>query len=494
MRDNIKNIQCKKKESPLIKFKGQTKIELFEKGEKVGEVKDNNMMTNMLSKVFNPPRVVAGSVSSINLLQGLTPIYNVALGGLLLYENTIDEDAETEFSSVSNKCIGHAGGDYSGVQATRGTLNASETGYINDSEKWRGYRYVWDFGTDKANGTISCACLTSKTGGNSGYGSGIDYAISESNNYFHVSPADLHNIAPTYGQKFDIANTNEILSEAFGMYLGKAEDGYSRFSYFQNKSQLVLVELPIENSEVNIVDDFTTNGKQLDFNNIGKSGMTYRINRYDMPFEIEANYTSVFVEDGKLFIVSMVSNSNFKFCTFDADSKSFSTVENRIVSPAFLLYQNRLCKVGNYWFAYSLDRTQLIRYPYAGGTGEAVDTSEDLDRLQPFNGDLVKIDIWQNTSRLAVYDAEEPELNFKSVDTYSGSGHMYYPYIYEQGFIMEVDLYTNAGGVNVTPKAYRLSPYLATINNLQTPITKTSAQTMKITYEVRPIVEEVVAE
>ena len=493
MKENIKNIQCKKKESPLIKFKGQTKIELFEKGEKVGEVKDNNMMTNMLSKVFNPPRVVAGGVSSRELLQGLTPIYNVALGGLLLYENTIDEDVEAEFSSVSNKCIGHAGGDYSGVQATRGTLNASETGYINDSEKWRGYRYVWDFSTDKANGTISCACLTSKCGGNSGYGNGIDYAITESNNYFHVSPANLNNVYATSGQGFDIANTNEILSEAFGMYLGQAEDGYSRFSYFQNKSQLVLVELPIENSEVNIIDDFTGYGKQLDFNNIGKSGMTYRINRYDMPFEIDASNTSVFIEDGKLFIVSMISNTNFKFCTFDADSKNFSTVENRIVSPAFTDFTNQLCKAGNYWFAFSSDRTQLIKYPYAGGTGEAVDTIDSVGRLQPFNGDLVKIDIGQ-TSRLSVYDVENPELNFKSIDTYSGSGSMWYPYIYEQGIIMEVDLYTKADSVRVTPTAYRLSPYLATINNLQTPITKTSAQTMKITYEVTPTIEEVVAE
>ena len=493
MRDNIKNIQCKKKESPLIKFKGQTKIELFENGEKVGEVKDSNMMTNMLSKVLNPPRVVAGNVSSRDLLQGLTPIYNTTLGGLLLYENTIYEDVEAEFSSVSNKCIGHAGGEYSGVQATRGTLNASETGYINKNEKWRGYRYVWDFGTDKANGTISCACLTSKWGGNSGYGSGINYATTESNNYFHVSPESFYKIEQTVGQGFEIANTNTILSDAFGMYLGKSEDGYSRFSYFQNKSQLILAEVSIENSEINIVDNFTAYGKQLDFNNIGKSGMTYRINRYDMPFEIDDRHTSVFVEDSKLFIVSMISDTNFKFCTFDADSKNFSPVENRIVSPGFYRYTNRLCKVGNYWFAVNSDRTKLVRYPYAGGTGEAVDTIDEAVRFQPFNGDLATIEIGMK-SRFSIYDVEEPELNFKKTYAYQNAGAMAYPYIYEQGIIMRVNLDTTGGTVRVTPFSYRLSPYLATINNLQTPITKTSAQTMKITYEVRPVTGEVVAE
>lgn len=43
--------------------------------------------------------------------------------------------------------------------STVGTYNENESGII---ENGKGYRHVWDFGTDKSNGEISCICLTTK--------------------------------------------------------------------------------------------------------------------------------------------------------------------------------------------------------------------------------------------------------------------------------------------------------------------------------------------
>lgn len=46
-----------------------------------------------------------------------------------------------------------------------GTYNANESGRI---ENGKGYRHVWDFASDKANGEIGCICLTTKDGGTNG--------------------------------------------------------------------------------------------------------------------------------------------------------------------------------------------------------------------------------------------------------------------------------------------------------------------------------------
>ncbi|MFR0870098.1 MAG: hypothetical protein ACLSG5_01235 [Oscillospiraceae bacterium] len=66
---------------------------------------------------------------------------------------------------LTNEEIGHAGIANTNTDTSIGTYNANESGRI---ENGKGYRHVWDFASDKANGEISCICLTTKDGGTNG--------------------------------------------------------------------------------------------------------------------------------------------------------------------------------------------------------------------------------------------------------------------------------------------------------------------------------------
>lgn len=142
---------------------------------KTGEVEvyeDHNMFTNALDSVFNRPpfyfnnTLLAKQNTAEQVAQILAPIYNGALGGLLLFPEPINEDSDNFFAPADNQPTGLASNDgYTGEDRRRGSFNSIDSGVIERDGKPVGYRYVWDFPTSAANGKISCACLTSVKGG-----------------------------------------------------------------------------------------------------------------------------------------------------------------------------------------------------------------------------------------------------------------------------------------------------------------------------------------
>ena len=483
------------------KFKGRTKIELFEKGEKVQEHIDNNMMTNMLSKIFNPKRLFVDREYGYELYAYHTPMYNTVLGGLLLYEDAIEENAELSLAPMSNKCVGHAGSAYSGTQPTRGTLNESESGFINPDEPWKGYRYVWDFGTDKANGTISCACLTSRRGGNSGYGKGIDYEVTEDDNAFCSELCNTQSSSYTAGQTIYIKDSSStaklnMLNICYWRYLGTTDSGMSRFAYLATTSQMVYIEIPSEKLNLNFADEINSSGNRvIDLAYVGKDNPGYTVNLYTLPFAISGTYTaSVFVKDGKYYIVSHTGSTSFDFCYFDPDTKTLSESESRAVSPAYAYSTaNAVCKAGDYWWAFDSSKN-LIRYPDAGGTGDIVGVLPAISNygMCDADGNLGFL-LLSSTSYIRIFDTDNPDNFFaKTTTAYSSAGSEASMQIDpdDNDAIVVNSVRQNSGStpysITASVLTCRLCGYTATINNLSTPVTKTSTQTMKITYEITP--------
>lgn len=148
-------------------MEGKMTIQLYDATtmNEVHQTNDKNLITGFYKKMietmmrhsyFSP---LSGSIYT--LLSTFYPL--VAAKGILLFDAAQTESTDTIFPT-SGACIGHAGGDYSGADPYRGDYNASESGAITN-----GYKFVWDFATDKANGMIRSACLTSEIGGNIGY-------------------------------------------------------------------------------------------------------------------------------------------------------------------------------------------------------------------------------------------------------------------------------------------------------------------------------------
>ncbi len=475
--DNVKSVAAHKPEISAPKFKGKTTIELFENGNKVGELVEENMMTSFVQKVFNPPRLYNMSDNGYKLFNDNMPIYNNLLGGLLLYAEPIEENADNLLVSVANECIGHAGSAYSGTNKRRGSYNANESGFIDAEKPWLGYRHVWDFGTDKANGTISCACLTSKVGGNSGFGGGISYTVTETNNVFAEGRLN--------GINGNVIGDYSRYSNLSFRYLG-AFDGVDKFVYLQSSSKLVLLEVPTEKMNINLADSISDNRITWKTANASVNTPSVNISIIDLPFILTSIYSfSVFVNNKELFIVNQHSNSGFDYAVFNPITKTFGEVQSRTVEPAYQSnLVNNLCFANEYWFARSAN-SKLVRYTSGGGQGEEFGELPFYhNSCQPLGSDVLFMDLSPSSSDSYVYivNTDNPELTMfrKSKVDASDSSCQVSPD--DSTALLSFNLSNSNGAFSVSVN--RLSGCMASINNLETPITKTSAQTMKITYEI----------
>lgn len=146
-------------------LKGKTEIEL--KNVITGELEkydDENMVTKALSDFFS--HNIEGGLFNVsgspNDLSGvMIPICNNSIGGILLFADPLTEDENVYYAPSANPCTGYASNDVNATaNVMRGSLNLTETEKLEN-----GYKFVWDFATSQANGTISAVALTHRLGG-----------------------------------------------------------------------------------------------------------------------------------------------------------------------------------------------------------------------------------------------------------------------------------------------------------------------------------------
>ena len=137
-------------------LKGHVQIELH--NHKTGlrdRIEKDNLLTNALEYAMT---IYGCSNKAPNTV--LTPIPEMALGGIMLFDNTLTEDADNILFPDSAKFIGCANQTVDTTHSHRGSINALESGAIEN-----GYMNVWDFSTAQANGIIKSIALTHHNGG-----------------------------------------------------------------------------------------------------------------------------------------------------------------------------------------------------------------------------------------------------------------------------------------------------------------------------------------
>lgn len=148
-------------------LKGSMKIELTDVNTGQTEtVLEQNMVTDQLSNIF---RHMGYCKDPDKLLTDWAPHYKTLLGGLLLFDTAIEEDPETVYPPAEANLVGCAvyNMQNSTTNTVRGGYNATES-ELNIANGYM--KYVYDFTTAQANGTIACACLTHANAGYCGYG------------------------------------------------------------------------------------------------------------------------------------------------------------------------------------------------------------------------------------------------------------------------------------------------------------------------------------
>ena len=135
-------------------LKGTATIELTNADGSREIYKHDNLVTNAPSDLCKSLR---GDYATIlkNMANGESYI-QALFGGILLFSEALD-DSKTKYDIPSGKVVGYASQDaYAGLDVARGSFNEPESGVQDDGKS---YKFVWDFSTAQANGSIASLAL-----------------------------------------------------------------------------------------------------------------------------------------------------------------------------------------------------------------------------------------------------------------------------------------------------------------------------------------------
>lgn len=466
-----------------MNIKGHTKIQLFnaKTGELEQQVEEDNMVTNAVAKLLNlPTEFYLGNTSLTGITNSVLPIATKSMGGVLLFSNKRTENANL-FETNGNDAVGHAGTVYSGTNAYTGTLNTNESKALTN-----GYRLVWDFATDRANGDISCVCLTSRAGGSIGLNDSRD---TTSDNY-KEQPGSWNNYSSGWASIFDLGSGADNKIAAFvekGVYATVSCDNGVQISYYRciNPQK---IDLKWSNTTVTTNAPFKTYQVQLTYPATDKNNWYVDSNGILRMMQVRYNRDStnnndtLYVRANKINIITgkVLLDENIELDINSFPSDFLIKRETRYQVDyiyVFALMENfllaRFKKSDNQWYIASLgyDGKFIKEYTnYKSSTSSwSYGSLYDLSQQAHFYASNLWIDESGDIVKLGKHTEDSTYIN----------RHIY---VYQDIFPYYLCQY---GSYN-TARLYvgRNNTYLATINNLATTVTKTSAQTMKITYDL----------
>jgi len=442
-------------------MKGKSIIQMINPfSKKVDEqFEDENLITNAISNAFKTSILYKSRFSDdtvINTyLKNLTPPNTNGLGGILLWDENLIESPNTIIPPMNINNIGRAGGGYSGSNTDRGTLNVIESVAITN-----GWRNVWDFDTSKCNGkTIKSLTLTHRNTGNNGWGSLSGINEKESACFFQQT-------API----FDLGDSNSyfvtMLADDKALYAKRLSD-----------TQWVLNELTIPN----MVTGYKVNDVQM--------GTTVKSSDITVTFPVSRAYRVPYVASIEGNIAHFVCvNTSSTIIHVELNLLDYTVTENiknistTTLSTSSVCARNCVYYSGNYYLCSS--SYGIFKHNLSGG--QIANTGITLSayfETSFYNGNIVYIfaSYPKPTNFCIMYNGTNIKYLSESVAGFTGipvdsfSNKVLYP-------VSLAKRSSNNSNSGITLQG--MNYYLGTINNLSSPITKTSDFNMKIIYEL----------
>lgn len=438
-------------------YKGEVAVILYdEKGNEVHRQEKHNLVTNATADMIK--MVGGGSGSSNNLMNSMMPIAEKALGGLVLFDGLLTESADNINIPSSVKVVACAGRNQDGTNVNAGSLNVSETTKIQG-----GYQTVWDFSTSQANKSIASLALTS------------DYAGDNIFDAYCGNEALLKSCSATVNP---IKNTNGVAIHPNNIFPLKYDRTTQTFYFLQYKgyesnehhyvvsyARVPLFEYEVADSfyEVGIAYDSSAtiaSNTVLDFTKGSvdvKGGYAY------VPKEIASGATNV--------TFYKIALSNFSTTLMDAINITLgpSGYVRIVVSDGYLysLVDGAVHRVNvtdpNITYTYNLrqDTTNLV----SPATHNIVNTADGFVMCVTsyISGTNKNYALYRDAGNSAI--AIKPTNRSTAIQTIPFNNGM-------------VTIYVESSVLKFCVKR----DYLGTIFNLQTPVNKTQATSMKVIY------------
>lgn len=456
-------------------LEGKTRIELTNPQNNETEVfEEVNMITNAVPDIFkyNPSGLLYPTTGTNTYFdEEIFPVANKCFGGVLLFHEPLEENPQKYYAPSTNEVIGYASDNVNSTDnSKRGSLNLTES-----KELKNGFKFVWDFTTSQGNGLISSIALTHYRGGRVFYGDEFNkdnaficikkmtmvLDVPPTNYYGHVVEAniidnELISIVPNTNHSIDIVYFKEPL-----LNIGLLDNVASYTPQDIQKHSIQTQGFFFEGLSVHKASFF--DGKDgywygFIYKVDTKVNVTYinriKINKNDFSFEIN-NWE---LKEDQLQDIAYTSATNSGYL---AKTISACLVGN------YLYTINR-----NYSTVYKLNINNPVdvvrinlgfRSNFGGG-------SDIHLRFIPW-GDYILANDFILTQDDKVIRTASGNIQFLT-------NHPIEIGPYRLGYSVQ-----NLTSKTVCYKTLLLhTPYLATINNLSKPITKTADKMMKITY------------
>ena len=402
--------------------KGTTKIELYNPTTRIKKVyRDENTFQSAMVAKYMRGLGQAG-------IRLDTYSWTNILGGLFLFRDQITEG--TQYMPKGNKMVGN--GSYlvtnAGNPPELGTFNE-----IESSASVSAITQVYDFATNQANGNINCVCLTSRTGGHIGYGNASGTKFPTLKSFYDgmgtQGVGSAHAMRNNY--KYECTYDLPILTVKktyIPITVGSIKAGLSDNITFD------LTDYGMPDGQN--IGYFCQDGQYLYFvdSNRANAGAGSTVTYYKLDLDTDTLSTGTFTNSSTATVTGWYGFSVAHGLAFISSNNGVQVFD---LSTSVLVKSN----IGGYGYPYAggLIILNIGNYPYF------YDTTNDT--IYPTNGAFV---LSYNTGYNQWYEA--------TMDI-----------IYNRQ-------YNEGAPVTSNPL------YLATINNLDSQVTKTAAQTMKVTY------------
>ena len=456
---------------------GKTKIELTDVNTGEVEVYENkNMVTNALRDLFKP---LGLSQKPSRYFQDFVPYYATVLGGILCFDTEIPENPDKYFPPADATLIGCAsyGVQNNTMNTFRGGFNQTES-EVNLKDRY--VKYVYDFATSQANGTISCVCLTHKHGGFTSYGSkntsqNNDYPLMQS-----ICEDTLQYVHPNHTG----ASTSSTYS---GLTVGTTEvvflvDREHDCVYYLKVVDMTHIHITKRRAflkSVSILDNEYTTKPLIEEVEIAELEVPLRIGYWSINYD-PSNDCVYFITNSEY-----ISRPNGKVLVTEIKVDSWKVKQYDVTNTS-----DRNLRTDSSWQMFAASGYLLLKN---------IDSPYDLYKIQLNNpANVVQ---FKRTNIGEIHGYPKFIVNDR-LYLEQASGHLVVANLHTNEVMPpeaasmlnsyycqhivpvrgEPLLYYTDYGTWSTAGWHMLCNYLATINNLDTPVTKTADKTMKITY------------
>lgn len=442
-RDNAKILELS--EIKPRTYHGHTRIELKDvrTGRRDRIESDNTFQSSVLAKYLRSLGIYNNS-PWVNQYWAAQDLWRNLVGGILLFDSIIP--ANSEYMPAGTKMI--ANGAY-GVAS----LSNAELGSYNERESVienGNITMVYDYGTSQANGgSINSVCLCSEVGGYVGLGNQSGIAVTGKNL-----------------DSLQSSNTKQGIPYKNVLYTFSIDDSIQKLTVTKTRAAVTQASIFDGMSETKTFD-YTT-----------AIGMGYN------PNQVYSKY----MENGKILIMYLPSYTVFNLATTDYLLFLVYDIENDSVTRYSILNPTGSTlsiskQSANLSFAADENYLYMAKYnnpsgsPYLSMPIYKISIADGtLD--DTFEGDTIGNDLFNLAPGLFTFGQN-------ILDVVTGEvapANMNYQALH---YIDDADALLSCASANIGLVKNPL--YLATINNLESPVTKMSTQTMKVTYTLTEV-------